>query len=54
MSSDRHYPEEPPVHHATVSPFLMDATAVANAAFARFVAATGYVAVAERQIDVIS
>jgi len=51
MGSDRHYPEERPAHAETVGPFLMDQTAVTNAAFAAFVAATGYVTVAERPLD---
>jgi formylglycine-generating enzyme required for sulfatase activity len=49
--SDHHYPEERPAHRVTVSPFRMDRTTVTNAAFARFVAATGYVTVAERPLD---
>ncbi len=51
MGSDAHYAEERPSHMATVVPFRMDATAVTNADFARFVAATGYVTVAERPLD---
>ncbi|NOG69111.1 SUMF1/EgtB/PvdO family nonheme iron enzyme [Roseicella sp. DB1501] len=51
MGSDRHYPEERPAHRMQVAAFSMDATAVTNAAFAAFVAATGYVTVAERPID---
>lgn len=37
-----------PVHRVRVSGFWMDATETTNAQFARFVAATGYVTVAER------
>jgi sulfatase modifying factor 1 len=37
-----------PVHRVYVDGFWMDRTEVTNAAFARFVAATGYVTVAER------
>jgi formylglycine-generating enzyme required for sulfatase activity len=37
-----------PVHRVFVDGFWMDATEVTNAQFARFVAATGYVTVAER------
>ena len=37
-----------PVHRVAVDGFWMDATEVTNAQFARFVAATGYVTVAER------
>jgi len=39
---------EGPVHEVTVRPFLIDATAVTNAAFGEFVDATGYVTDAER------
>lgn len=39
---------ERPVHRVTLSSFLIDATAVTNAAFARFVKETGYVTDAER------
>jgi formylglycine-generating enzyme len=39
---------ERPVHRVTVSSFHVDATAVTNAAFARFVKETGYVTDAER------
>ncbi len=38
-----------PVHRVTVKPFLMDAHEVTNAQFAKFVAATGYVTVAEQK-----
>ena len=51
MGSDRHYPEERPAHRVRVAPFRMDATAVTNREFAQFVAATGYVTVAERPLD---
>jgi formylglycine-generating enzyme len=51
MGSDRHYPEEAPVHRARVAAFEMDETAVTNRQFAAFVAATGYVTVAERPLD---
>ena len=51
MGSDHHYPEEKPAHRVTVSPFWMERTTVTNADFARFVAATGYVTVAERPLD---
>ena len=30
MGSDRHYPEEAPVHRVTVSPFWIDLTPVTN------------------------
>jgi len=48
MGSDRHYPEEGPVHRVTVGGFWMDRMPVTNAAFERFVEATGYVTLAER------
>jgi formylglycine-generating enzyme len=51
MGSNDFYPEEAPAHRATVSGFFMDVTAVTNTQFARFVAATGYVTVAERPLD---
>ena len=48
MGSNDHYPEEAPAHPVAVSGFWMDRFAVTNAAFQRFVEATGYVTVAER------
>jgi sulfatase modifying factor 1 len=39
-----------PVHRVHVDPFWMDRTEVTNADYARFVAATGYVTVAERPL----
>ncbi len=51
MGSDRHYPEEAPVHRVTVDGFWMDATPVTNRQFRAFVRATGHVTVAERQPD---
>ena len=48
MGSDDHYPEEAPAHPVTVSGFWIDRTQVTNAAFRRFVKATGYVTLAER------
>ncbi len=47
MGSDRHYPEEAPVHSVTVSPFWIDRKPVTNRQFREFVEATGYVTVAE-------
>lgn len=47
MGSERHYPEEAPVHQVHVDAFLIDRYPVANADFARFVVATGYVTTAE-------
>lgn len=51
MGSDSHYPEEGPVREVRVDGFWMDATPVTNAEFARFVASTGYVTIAERTPD---
>jgi formylglycine-generating enzyme len=51
MGDDRFYPEEAPIHEVTVGGFWMDAHTVTNAQFRRFVAATGYVTVAERPLD---
>ena len=51
MGSDRHYPEESPAHRVTVGPFWMDETTVTNRQYAAFVAATGYITVAERPLD---
>jgi formylglycine-generating enzyme len=51
MGSDRHYPEEGPVHQATVPGFWIDKYPVTNRDFAAFVAATGYKTVAERAPD---
>ena len=51
MGSDEHYPEEAPTHQVRVGAFSIDATAVTNAEFAAFVDATGYVTVAERELD---
>ena len=51
MGSDRHSPEEGPVHEATVAGFWLDRTTVTNIQFQKFVDATRYVTVAERQPD---
>ena len=51
MGSDRHYPEERPAHRVEVSSFWIDECAVTNAEFADFVAATGYLTLAERPLD---
>jgi len=51
MGSDAHYPEEGPAHRVAVDGFWIDACAVRNADFARFVRATGYRTVAERPPD---
>src|SRR5260370_14795546 len=47
MGSDRHYPEESPVHRVTVDGFWIDPTPVTNAQFRKFVEATSYVTLAE-------
>jgi formylglycine-generating enzyme len=51
MGSDARFAEEAPAHRVTISGFWIDTTAVTNADFARFVASTGYVTVAERPFD---
>jgi len=48
MGSDRHYPEEAPVHNVSVDGFWMDTHTVTNEEFRRFVDATGHVTLAER------
>ena len=47
MGSEAFYPEEAPRRRVKVDNFWIDETPVTNAAFARFVAETGYVTVAE-------
>lgn len=47
MGSDRHYPEERPARPVRVDGFWIDRTPVTNDQFAAFVAATGYVTLAE-------
>ena len=47
MGTDRFYPEEAPPRHVRVDPFRIDSTPVTNRQFARFVAATGHVTLAE-------
>jgi formylglycine-generating enzyme len=47
MGSDRHYPEEAPVHRVTVDGFWIDRTPVTNRDFRKFVTATGYVTYAQ-------
>jgi sulfatase modifying factor 1 len=51
MGSDRFYPEEAPTRQVRVDSFLIDETPVTNAEFARFVAATGHVTLAETAPD---
>ena len=47
MGSDKHYPEEAPVHRVTVEPFSIDRTPVTNRQFREFVRATGHVTFAD-------
>ena len=47
MGSDKHYPEEAPVHRVTVDGFRIDCTPVTNRQFKEFVKATGHMTVAE-------
>ena len=51
MGSDRFYPEEAPVRTEVVPDLWVDEHPVTNAAFRRFVGATGHVTVAERPPD---
>ena len=51
MGSTSFYPEEAPIHTATVAAFAVEQHPVTNAQFAEFVAATGYVTVAEQPLD---
>ena len=48
LGSDDHYPEERPAREVEVAAFRIDPAPVTNAAFARFVAQTGWITVAER------
>jgi sulfatase modifying factor 1 len=47
MGSDKHYPEEAPIHSVTVDGFWLDRAPVTNREFRNFVEATGHVTVAE-------
>src|ERR1700760_2009457 len=47
MGSDRHYPEEAPVHRVTVGGFWIDRTPGTNRQFTRLVIATGHKTFAE-------
>jgi formylglycine-generating enzyme len=47
MGSDRHYPEEAPVHRVIVDGFDIDVTPVTNGQFKEFVKQTGHVTFAE-------
>jgi formylglycine-generating enzyme required for sulfatase activity len=48
MGADDSYPEEAPAHEASVEDLWMDRHAITNADFARFVAATHHLTLAER------
>ena len=45
------YPNEFPKHEVEINSFYIDKTEVTNAAFQKFVTATGYLTIAERPID---
>ena len=51
MGSERHYPEEAPVHSVRVEGFWIDRTPVTNREFRSFVKATGHVTAAETAPD---
>jgi formylglycine-generating enzyme len=51
MGAEGFYPEEAPVHTATVSALAVERHPVTNVQFAGFVADTGYVTVAEQPLD---
>ncbi len=51
MGSNEFYPDESPVHRARVDAFEIDRYPVTNAEFGEFVAATGYLTVAERPLN---
>ncbi|AEF37323.1 conserved hypothetical protein [Mycolicibacter sinensis] len=51
MGSTSFYPEEAPIHTVAVAAFAIERHPVTNAQFAEFVAATGYVTVAEQEPD---
>jgi formylglycine-generating enzyme required for sulfatase activity len=51
MGSTRFYPEEAPSRTTAVPAFAVERHPVTNAQFAEFVAATGYVTVAEQPLD---
>ncbi|MGB8500992.1 SUMF1/EgtB/PvdO family nonheme iron enzyme, partial [Mycobacterium sp.] len=51
LGSDRHYPEEAPVRDVGVDGFWIATHQVTNAQFAEFISATGYLTVAERELN---
>lgn len=50
MGSTSFYPEEAPIHAVAVAAFALERHPVTNAQFAEFVAATGYVTLAEQDV----
>ncbi|MDD7813129.1 formylglycine-generating enzyme family protein [Mycobacterium sp. CSUR Q5927] len=50
MGSTSFYPEEAPIHTVAVAAFAIERHPVTNAQFAEFVAATGHVTLAEREV----
>jgi formylglycine-generating enzyme required for sulfatase activity len=50
IGSEEFYADEGPVHETSVGPFLIDVHPVTTAQFAGFVAATGYLTTAERDL----
>lgn len=51
VGSDAHYPEEGPTTTVDVGEFWIQPTTVTNTQFGEFVDATGYVTIAERDLD---
>lgn len=51
MGSTSFYPEEAPIHTVAVHTFAIEQHPVTNAQYAEFVSATGYVTVAEQELD---
>lgn len=51
MGAADFYPEEQPIHSVKVNGFWIDPTPVTREDFAKFVAATGYVTLAEKDLD---
>ncbi|MBV8928879.1 MAG: formylglycine-generating enzyme family protein [Mycobacteriaceae bacterium] len=51
MGSTSFYPEEAPIHTVAVDRFAIERHPVTNEQFGEFVSATGYVTIAERELD---
>lgn len=51
MGSTSFYPEEAPIHTVQVAAFAIERHPVTNAQYAEFVDETGYVTIAERELD---